>query len=197
MAGGGAAPAASESRREAWDRFYGYCFEVIHSSPGVRRLASADRDDCVQDVMLEIVRKFGAESREMEPSAVEGWVRVVSRSKAADIVRRRKRKPEVGFEDGSGKAVAGQSEAAGESLEVGESVSLVWEALLRLDQEVTVTSYLIFFLRQIEGWEVGDIAEAFQITPEQVRFRCHRVKQRFATILKAQGVAPGLEDDRD
>jgi RNA polymerase sigma factor (sigma-70 family) len=187
--GGGVVPEmATEARSAAWARFYEYCFAIIRSSPAIRRLNDADREDCTQEVMLEIVRKFGAEEQEIRTGELTGWIHVVSKNKAADIARRRYRRPAAPFEDGSGETVVGSAATASDALSVGESVSLVWEALLRLDQEVTVTSYLIFFLRHIEGWPVHEIAEALQITSDQVRFRCHRVKNRFAEILKLQGV---------
>lgn len=182
--------AALAAKQSAWDRFYEYCFEVIRSSPSVRRLSDSDRDDCVQDVMLEIVKKFGAAQTQPVSGGVEGWIRVVSKHKAADIVRRRIRKPEVGFDDGSGEAVPSRAqEQLAHAENQGESVSLVWEALLRLDSEVTVTSYLIFFLRTIEGWSVPEIAEVMQISAKQARFRCHRVKRRFEEILKDSSAA--------
>src|SRR5262249_12081859 len=50
-----------------WDQFYAYCFAIINECPGVRRLSFADREDCVQDVMTEIVRRFGAPRRDAAP----------------------------------------------------------------------------------------------------------------------------------
>jgi RNA polymerase sigma factor (sigma-70 family) len=176
----------ADRRATAWDRFYAHCFRIINQCPNVRRLSGADRDDCVQDVLMEIVRRFG-ERPEDDPEALTGWIRVVSRNKAADIARRRVRRPEVGFDDGTGSAVLDESDEAGPGLDEGESVSLVWEALTALDQEVTMTSYLIFYLRTIENWAIPEIAEVLQITPEQTRFRCHRVRKRFGAILKAKG----------
>src|SRR5689334_18337582 len=88
-----------------WDGFYAYCSAIIRGCPGVRLLSDADREDCVQDVMVEIVRNFGT----LSPEAIQGehaaWIRTVSRNKAADIARRRRRKPEVGFDDGAGAAI--------------------------------------------------------------------------------------------
>ena len=149
----GRSPLPAEAKAAAWNRFYDYCFRIVHSCPGVRRLSTTDREDCVQEVMLEIVRKFGGELPEDAQKNVGGWVNVVARNKAADIARRRTRKPEKGFEDGSGGGIpadAASSDAAA-PLEVGESISLVWEALLELDHEVTVTSYLAFFIRTDRG----------------------------------------------
>src|SRR6476646_8156669 len=95
----------SDPRLEGvWDQFYAYCFAVINECPGVRRLSQTDREDCVQDVMMEIVRRFGAPRAGDPPPNLDAWLRAVSRNKAADVVRRRTRKPEVGFDDGAGDA---------------------------------------------------------------------------------------------
>ena len=189
-AGGGPGPAPSLAG--VWDQFYDYCFAVINQCPSVRRLRDADREDCVQEVMVELVRKFGAHDPDSFQDKLTGWIRVLSRNKAADILRRRYRKPEVNFDDGSGSAVldggpgrAGADDDGGR----GEHVSLVWEALLSLDNEVSATSYLVFYLRTIEGWTVPEVAELFQMSPEQARARCHRVKAKFGSILKTKSKA--------
>jgi RNA polymerase sigma factor (sigma-70 family) len=170
-----------------WDQFYAYCFAIINECPGVRRLSFADREDCVQDVMTEIVRRFGAPRTEAPPPHLDSWIRAVSRNKAADLVRRRTRKPEVFFDDGSGDAVLDDPPPGEGGPGHREYISLVWEALLSLDHEVSATSYLVFYLRNIENWDVPEIAELFQMTPEQARARCHRVRKKFESILKERG----------
>lgn len=193
-----AQPSAKAPRvASAWDQFYAWCFAVIQQSPAIRQLPDADREDVAQEIMVEIVRKFGEDAPETAPEGLEGWIRVVSRNKAADVLRRRYRKPEVGFDDGAGAALQQREEDSTRDRQ-GEAVSLVWEALLRLDQTVPVTSYLVFYLRTIEGWSIQETAELFQISPEQVRARCHRVRKKFDAILKSP--APGAEarpDGRD
>jgi RNA polymerase sigma factor (sigma-70 family) len=171
-----------------WDQFYTYCSSVIKPCPSVRRLSDADREDCVQEVMMEIVRKFGDHQPGASRDGLPGWIRAVSRNKAVDILRRRFRRPEVGFDDGSGEAVADAGlEDSGPDLARGEYVSLVWESLISLDQKVPVTSYLVFYLRTIEGWDIPEIAELFQISTDQARARCHRVKKKFSSILRTKG----------
>jgi RNA polymerase sigma factor (sigma-70 family) len=184
---GNAAAATVDPRAGAWDRFYAHCFQIINQSPFVRRLSEADREDCVQDVMMEVVRKFGQRRPEDMPDHMSGWIRVVSRNKAVNITRKRIRKPEVAFDDGTGAGVVEPARAETATLDPSDSISLLWEALVTLDEEVTMTSYVIFYLRTIEGWSIPDIAEVFKITPEQVRFRCHRVRKRFGSILKSKG----------
>jgi RNA polymerase sigma factor (sigma-70 family) len=169
-----------------WDHFYAYCFTIISECPGVRKLSTTDREDCIQEVMVEIVRKFGTREPEEARGELIGWIKVLSRNKAADIMRRRYRKPEVLFDDGAGCSVldsVGHGPDAREEVQ-GEYVSIVWEALVSLDTQVPVTSYLVFYLRTIEGWDIPEIADLFQISAEQARARCHRVKKKFGSILK-------------
>jgi RNA polymerase sigma factor (sigma-70 family) len=177
---GGGAEAPWAGRAEAWEQFYAYCFEVVHQCPSVRRLSPSDREDCVQDVMMELVRKFGDGLPETARADHTGLIRTISRNKAADILRRRYRRPESPLEDGAGAGLPAQEGGP----DPGESVALVWEALLALDQEVPVTSYLVFYLRTIEGWEVGEIADLFGLSAERVRSRCHHVKTMFGEALK-------------
>ncbi len=169
----------------AWDQFYDYCFDVIRRCPSVKRLSEADREDCAQEVMMEIVRKFGDASPAQIKDSHTGWIRALSRNKATDIVRRRYRKPETAFDDGAGSLLPDRSDPADLSqLAPNESISLVWEALLTIDQKVSVTSYLVFYLRNIENWDVPEIADLFSLSHDQVRSRCHRVKKMFEEQLR-------------
>jgi RNA polymerase sigma factor (sigma-70 family) len=165
---------------EAWEQFYAYCFDVVHQCPSVRRLSPSDREDCVQDVMMELVRKFGDDLPETVCDDHTGLIRTLSRNKAVDIIRRRYHKSESSFDDGAGTRLPAYEAATSP----GEAVSLVWEALLSLDQKVPVTSYLVFYLRTIEGWDVPEIADLFGMSADQVRSRCHRVKAMFSETLK-------------
>jgi len=169
----------------AWEHFYVFCTEIIIQSPAVRRLSPSDREDCIQDVMMELVRKFGDERPESIKDEHVGLIRTLSRNKAVDIMRRRYTRPAATFEDGTGSGLsAGEDSGITKVLSQGETVSIVWEALLKLDQEVSVTSYLVFYLRTIEGWEVEEIVDLFGMSADQVRSRCHRVKTLFGEALK-------------
>lgn len=179
--------ADGETLSAVWDAFYAHCHALINDCPGVRRLSSTDRDDCIQDVMLELVKKFGELQPDANQENLTGWIRAISRNKAVDILRRRYRKPEVLFDDGAGGGLLDRNASQDDPSQArGDQVSLIWETLLSLDHKVPVTSYLIFYLHTIESWKIPEIAELFQISPEQVRARSHRVKKKFSTILETK-----------
>jgi RNA polymerase sigma factor (sigma-70 family) len=175
-----AEPTSDEYKAGAWEQFYTYCFEIIHQCPSVRKLSSTDREDCVQDVMTELVRKFGDHLPDTVRESHTGLIRTISRNKAVDLMRRRYHKPASSLDDNAAAGLPAREDSPGP----GESVSLVWEALLSLDQKVPVTSYLVFYLRAIEGWEVEEIADLFGMSADQVRSRCHRVRVMFNEALK-------------
>ena len=176
----GATTEPGSGRAVAWEQFYEYCFEVIHRCPSVRRLSPSDREDCVQEVMMELVRKFGDELPATIRENHSGLIWALSRNKAVDILRRRYFKPEMSLDEGTGAGLPARDVPTSQ----GESISLVWEALLSLDQKVPVTSYLVFYLRNIEGWEIQEIVDLFGLTSDQVRSRCHHVKSMFSETLK-------------
>ena len=179
--------ADSERLSLVWDQFYAHCSTIIHACPSVRRLSIVDREDCVQEVMVELVRRFGERQPDSGQDHLTKWIRVISRNKAVDIVRRRYRKAEVSFVDGAEEGIRDRdSSEIGPEQQRGEHVSLVWESLLSLDHKVPVTSYLIFFLHTMEGWKIREIADLFQISPDQVRARSHRVKKKFSSIVEAK-----------
>ena len=182
-----AAPEPQDKRdpARAWEQFYAYCLDIIGQSPAVKRLSGPDREDCIQDVMTEIVRHFGTLRPETILEDHAGWIRVLSRNKAIDIVRRRLRHPEILFDDGVGASLARPDDPENPgNLKSSEAISLVWEVLLSLDQKVPVTSYLVFYLRTIEEYEVAEIAELFSLTQDQVRSRCHRVRKMVQSIIE-------------
>lgn len=169
----------------AWEQFYVYCIDVIVRCPAVRKLSPSDREDCVQEVMMELVSKFGNRRPEKIKTDHAGLIRTLSRNKAVDMMRRRYSKPESSLGEHGGDSVPDRAHADDDSsLTQGESISLVWESLLRLDQKVPVTSYLVFYLHTIEGWEIPEIVELFGMTGDQVRSRCHQVKTKFAETLR-------------
>ncbi len=184
-------PAPSDPRAGAWDRFYAHCFRIINQCPFVKRLNTADREDCVQEVMIEVVRKLGQQEPDEAGEALTPWIRVVSRNKAADMTRRRIRNPVIAFDDGAGAALVSKPSESAPALPEQDSLAILWEALVTLDEEVTMSSYVIFYLRTIENWPITEIAEVFKLTPEQTRFRCHRVRKRFGSILKSKEGAAG------
>ena len=179
--------ADSDTLSLVWDQFYAHCFTIINECPSVRRLSVVDREDCIQEVMVELVRKFRERQPDSTQDKLTSWIRTISRNKAVDIVRRRYRRPEVSFDDGSGEDVSDRdSSGISPEQQRGEHVSLVWESLLSLDHKVPVTSYLIFYLHTMEGWKIPEIAELFQISADQVRARSHRVKKKFGSILESK-----------
>jgi RNA polymerase sigma factor (sigma-70 family) len=183
----GKKPADSAKLSLAWDKFYAHCSTIILECPSVRRLSIVDREDCVQEVMIELVRRFNERQPDSNQENLTRWIRTISRNKAVDIVRRRYRKPEVSFDDGAGQGIRDRNSSGVLPEEQrGEQISLVWESLLSLDHKVPVTSYLIFYLHTMEGWKIPEIAELFQISADQVRARSHRVKKKFGSILETK-----------
>jgi DNA-directed RNA polymerase specialized sigma24 family protein len=57
-------------------------------------------------------------------------------------------------------------------------------ALARLAKQVSATSFQVLYLRWIEGRTFLEIADALDLMPDQVRFRHHRMKQKFRELFE-------------
>jgi hypothetical protein len=71
---------------------------------------------------------------------------------------------------------------------------LVTDVLAELSGRVSASSYQILRLRWIEGRSLPEIAAALGLTPAQVRFRHHRVKQKFRRLVVERIAARSYPD---
>lgn len=191
MGTGGFPPAGpeglgDESDRSDWDRFYEFCEGAIRTALAFRSLQQADREDCCQDIWVELLV---TRMSRFHGGNLRSWLATLARNKAIDTFRRGRRH-QVGLSiDMEGMTPVDHAGPC----PADESRSVVWPALAVLERQVEPRSFLVFFLRWIEGWSFGEIADALGLTPEQARSRHHRTKERFRQLVEGRAV----RDTRD
>jgi RNA polymerase sigma factor (sigma-70 family) len=159
-----------------WDRFYAFCDGAIRTALASRPLQPADREDCRQEIWMELLATRMSRFRGGD---LRSWLAALARNKAVDAVRRSRRRP-VGLAIDPETRPAGPFEGP---CAADESRSLVWSALAALERRVETRSFLVFFLRWIEGWSFIEIAAHLGLTPEQARLRHHRTKEKFRQVI--------------
>ncbi len=170
-----------ESDRSHWDRFYAYCDRVIVSALARQPIQLADREDCRQEIWVDLLR---TRLSRFHGGTLNAWLETLARNKAIDTIRRSRRHPvglaidtiEAAIVDPSGPCPA------------DEAVAVVRAALAQLENQLEERSYAAFFLRSIERLPFGQIADALGLTPEQARARHHRTKGKFRRIVKKYDV---------
>ena len=173
--------AEAEFDRSDWDRLYGHFDPVIMTALARQRIQPADREDCRQEIWIELLASRMSGFR---GGSVSAWLATLARNKSIDMIRRARRHP-VGFASGE---LEGTAVVPTESCSAEEALAVVRAALAQLEEQIEHRSFLVFVLRCIEGLSFGRIADVVNLTPEQARARHHRTKDKFRRIVKKYDV---------
>jgi len=169
---------------EAWDDFYDSCGAVIDRAISVHHLSESDRNDCVQEVWGEIITKLGQFRYDPARGQLRTWISTLVRNKAVDLIRRRARRPQEALSDAVRTSLVDRDNDPVALYERRRLQALMGEALEELARDVPDLSYRVLHLRWFEGRTVREIADALGLTPEQVRFRYHRVKRKLFRLME-------------
>jgi len=174
---------ASPPLVEAWQRFY--CTYELRVRKVLEKwhLSDADREDCFQDVWVEVLVHLGHFQHDPGRGRLATWLTTLARNKAADSIRHRYRHPSrpLGHD---GVALLDTGPGPESDCERHWAQARVRGALTQFADQVPESSFRVLYLRWIEGREVAEIAAALGLTPEQVRLRAHRMKRRFRDLFE-------------
>ncbi len=168
---------------EAWDRFYRIIDPVIRRFASGCGAAAPDLDDCAQEVWTTLVTHLRDFHLDPRRGRFLSWLYTLVRSKAADQVRGRARHPAANLTHAAGAELRGPDADPAAEYEMHRQQTLVHAVLDELRQQVSERSYRVVYLRWIEGRTIPEIAAALNLTPQQVRFRSHRMKQKFHILF--------------
>lgn len=170
---------------DAWRRF------VHLYGPSVYRwcrrwpLSPEDVADVFQDVFATVHRALAEFRRDRPEDSIRGWLWTVTRSRAADQLRRRRRQPTAeGGTDAQDRLLAAadelESTAAPPPLD-GLTVHAA-EALIRAEFEER--TWLLFARSVIDGQSTAQVAAEFGVTAGAVRTARYRVLKRLREELE-------------
>jgi RNA polymerase sigma factor (sigma-70 family) len=145
----------------------------------------ADVDDCVQEVWCEVVERLADFQRPPHRPGLRAWLYTLVRSKAADLFRNKTRRPARRLEPADTPAREPrtcESDPA-EALEAKWERALLQSVLQQLRREVSELNYRVLHMRLIEDQDVKQVAAELNLSPDQVRYRHHRMKRKLQTRL--------------
>ena len=171
---------------EAWDRFYDFYTPRILRFLSRSGLPEADREDCLQDVWGEIVVHLANLPYDPRRGRLSTWLITVARYRALNMLRRQRRLYTglIDFESDLLDPNPGPV-AACECLSNRAQVKRV---LSELAAQVSELNFQVLHQRFIDGRTSAEVADNLGLTPEQVRFRLHRMKQKFRDLFDRSGV---------
>ncbi len=164
---------------EAWDGFYRRHMPKLRAYLRRFGLPEAEREDCLQEIWAKILARPGLLPEDPRGFRMASWFRSVARNGAIDAIRRRKRtatweRLDLGLQDDA----PGPAEAC-DILSARTRVTAVLASLAARSPEL---SYRVFHLRAIDGLTNREVALALGLTPDQVRFRLHRMMAKFRDL---------------
>jgi RNA polymerase sigma factor (sigma-70 family) len=174
-----------EADRADWSHFFDYCDRVIVTALARQPIQAADREDCRQEIWVDLLRTRLTRFRD---GSLVAWLETLARNKAIDKLRWSSRHP-VGFANETIELAVVDSSRRGSE----DRDSAVRAALAQLEEQIDRRSFTVFFIRSTERLPFGEIADALGLTPEQARARHHRAKVRFCRILARQELRAQLK----
>jgi len=167
---------------EAWDHFYQFYAPRIRGFLSRSGLPEADREDCLQDVWCEVVAHLADLPYDPRRGCLSTWLITVARHRAVDTLRHHRHRSAGRIEDGAALVDPGPGPAA--ACERLSDQAQVKRVLTELSAQVSARNFQVLHLRFIEGRTSAEVADALGLTPDQVRFRLHRVKQKFRDLFE-------------
>ncbi|HEV3120099.1 MAG TPA: sigma-70 family RNA polymerase sigma factor [Gemmataceae bacterium] len=171
---------------EAWSQFYLLCDPLLRRFARSCQVRPCDVDDCVQSSWKQITAALTAFRDDGQSARLAGWLHVIVRSRATDLRRYGARHPTRRL---TARLEARQSsrdmDPAAER-ERSQERRRVREALEQLYRRASQVNSRMFQMRWMEERTVRDVARALDLTPEQVRYRCFRMKQKFRLLYEKE-----------
>lgn len=169
----------------AWEEFYRVYDDLIRRYVVAQGVPQADVDDCVQDVWGEVAKRLFKFDRPADRPGLRAWLYALVRSKATNAFRSKVRRAADSLEQAKQAGI----EPSVSPADFAELDEQRWQAALleivleELRQEVSDVNYRVLHMRLVDGRSVTDVAKELDLTPEQVRYRHHRVMQKLRSRL--------------
>jgi RNA polymerase sigma factor (sigma-70 family) len=166
----------------AWDEFYRIYSGVIRRFILAHGLRGADVDDCAQEVWMDVAARLLVFEHPEDRPGLRAWLYTVVRSKASDLMRRRKRRPTDGLDEADHEPVANDSDPA-DLFEREWELALLKTVLEELRDTVSATNLRLLEMRLLEGRSVSEVAMKLGLNAEQVWYRQHRTVRKLQIRL--------------
>ena len=166
---------------EAWDQFYAFHTPRIWRFLSRSGLPEADREDCLQDVWREVVVHLADLQYDPSRARLSTWLITVARNRALNMLRRRCLCV-ARVEDAADLVDRGPGPVA--ECEGLSTQAQVRSVLAALSAQVSELNFQVLYQRRFDGRTNAEVAQTLGMTPERVRFRLHRMKQKFRQLFE-------------
>lgn len=167
----------------AWRSFYKQCDPLIRRFVRIYVCTSNDVDDCAQEVWLRLIRRLRIFDYDASRGAFSSWLYRVVRSVTADYFRHEYRVNGLSHEAPIACVSTDKRSDPAKIAEQMESDLTVDSILMTIRRNVSRPNYDLLYMRWVQNRAVADVADALQMTRQQVWYREHRARVKLRGVL--------------
>ncbi len=178
--------APSSESKENWAQFYLVCDCLLRRYAISCHIRPEDLEDCLQSAWREITVALPKFEHHGEIGRLYAWLYLLVHSRAADLCRYRVRHPTRSLSPKKEAALRSRELDPAFAHERRDQLKLMQQMLAELREHVSDTNYRAFQLCCIEGRPALEVAAQLNLTVEQLRYRCYRVKEKVRRLYDAE-----------
>ncbi|QUI21766.1 sigma-70 family RNA polymerase sigma factor [Vallitalea pronyensis] len=146
------------------------CFIVSNILKGVG--SKEDVEECVNDIMLEIIKKY--DRYDANKSSIKNYVSILSRSRALNYRKKLQKNKTVLFTD--------------DILVKDTNSDYMRDILEKVIKMLNYSEKQLFKYKYVYEYANADIAKAMKLTEGYTRIKVHRLKKKLIKLLKKHGI---------
>ncbi len=170
----------------AWQRLVDLYGPLVFSWCFQRQLQQADRDEIFQEVFKAVAAGIARFNKDQSGGTFRGWLRILTRNKVADHLRRRKKAVQAtGGSDAQGQLaqVPDPDGDLDEGADASQESALLHRALNLIQGEFETRTWKAFWRVTVEGHDSAAVAKELGISLNAVYKAKSRVLQRLRQEL--------------
>ena len=169
--------------RKAWEQFYDAYAPLIRRFAVRCGVGKTDLDDCVQQVLTEVIRRLRKFRHNPKRARFSSWLYTLVHNRATDLLRYRVRHPAKRLSEAAAAELCASDGDPATAYEQQRQRTIVRRVLADLNHRVSTLDYCVLHMRWMEGRTVAEVALALGLTPVQVSRRSYRMKQKFRQLF--------------
>jgi RNA polymerase sigma factor (sigma-70 family) len=178
-------PDAASTR--AWHCFYRRYTNVIRRRATAFHFDAEEGEDLAQEVWAEVITHLPEFDWHGNPCCLRAWFDKVVRTRALNLIRRRRRQPNVSLNQAPAHTqLADRNPGPADHSEAQSEREHVHVLLEELQKRVSPLNYRLLHMRWLEDRNVPEVASALNLTAKQVVYRQRRMFQKLRAALAAR-----------
>lgn len=171
----------------AWDSFCEQQLPFLRDVARAARGAALEPDEANQEAWVALLGGLGGHRQDWGRGQFRCWLFVVARNHLSGLGRRAARRRTSPLVAAAAASIPGTEDDPAVALDRELDRELVRGILAELRTQVSEVNYRVIHLRWVEGRTIAEVAAALLITPEQVRFRHHRLMKKLRVLAGRRG----------